>query len=80
MRKRKNLPLLIVCLLLAVALVVSLIFLRNTKNDVALLEEQLQELAYENDNLNNLNQALRLQLDSYFLSPSGSSSSLLFHI
>ena len=41
---------------------------------MALLEEQLQELAYENDSLNNLNQALRLQLDSYFLSPSGSSS------
>ena len=66
-KKRTNLPLLILCLLLAVALTVSLVFLRNAKKDVALLEEQLQELAYENDSLNNLNQALRIQLDSYFL-------------
>ena len=73
-KKRTNLPLLILCLLLAVALVVSLISLRNAKKDVQLLEAQLQELAYENESLSNLNQALRLQLDSYFLSPSGSSS------
>ena len=42
-KKRTSLPLLILCLLLAVALVVSLVFLRNAKKDVALLEEQLKE-------------------------------------
>ena len=78
MRKRKSkqiyLPLLILCLLLAAALTVSLVFLRSAKKDVQLLETQLQKLIDENDQLNNLNQALRLQLDTYFLSPSGSSS------
>lgn len=66
-KKKNNLPLLILCLLLAVSLLVSVLFLASAKKDVKLLEAELLKLSEEKDSLENLNQALRLQLDSYFL-------------
>ena len=74
MKKKTTILILIVCVLLAAALLLSLFLLRSARNDLAALEAQLEVLIDENDQLSNLNQALRLQLDTYPLSPSGSSS------
>jgi len=70
MRKKKNLPLLIICLLLLVSLLVSVVLLISAKKDVKDLEEAVLNLTEENEELDNLNQALRLQLDSMFLTGS----------
>jgi len=67
MKKKHTLPLLIVCAVLAVALVVSLLMLGSARKDAAELEAQILKLTKENDELDNLNQALRLQLDSLYL-------------
>jgi len=75
MKKRKTRisPVLIVCIfLLAAALVLSLLGLRSAKAELAATTKQLEILVAENEQLNNLNQALRLQLDSQFLGGSGS--------
>ena len=61
---------LIACAVLCAALLVSVFSLRAANADVRELEKQLLVLTKENDQLSNLNQALRLQLDSYFLSGS----------
>lgn len=75
MRKKKtNLPLLIFCLVLAVALLGSVLLLVSAKRDVKILEGQIEKLASENDALNNLNEALRIQLDEMFLGQSPASS------
>ena len=67
MRTRRRQQLLIPCILLALALVVSLFFLFLARRDVKELEEALQELVEEKAATDNLNEALRIQLDSYFL-------------
>ena len=67
MRKRRKQPLLIPCVLLALALIVSLFFLLRARSDVKELEEALLELTEEKAATDNLNEALRIQLDSYFL-------------
>lgn len=74
MKKKRNLPLLIINLLLLAALSVSLFFLYDTKSDLAVLQAQLLELTDENARLNNLNYALQLQLDNQFLQDSGAST------
>ena len=74
MKKKRNLPLLIINLLLLAALSVSLFFLYDTKSDLAVLQTQLQELTDENAQLSNLNYALQLQLDNQFLQDSGAST------
>lgn len=66
MRTRRQ-PLLIPCILLALALLVSLFFLLRARSDVKELEEALLELTEEKAATDNLNEALRIQLDSYFL-------------
>jgi len=70
MKKKRNLPLLIVCLLLLAALIGSLFLLRSAKEDVKQLEAQILELGEKNQQLSALNQALQTQLDSS-LSQSG---------
>ena len=67
MKKKRRQPLLIPCILLALALVVSLFFLLRARSDVKELEEALLELTEEKAATDNLNEALRIQLDSYFL-------------
>lgn len=67
MRTRRRQQLLIPCILLALALVVSLFFLLRARSDVKELEEALLELTEEKAATDNLNEALRIQLDSYFL-------------
>ena len=74
MKKKRNLPLLILNLLLLAALAVSLFFLHAAKADLKVLQVQLLELTEENARLNNLNYALQLQLDNQFLEDSGASS------
>ena len=74
MKKKRNLPLLIINLLLLAALSVSLFFLYDTKSDLAVLQAQIQELTDENAQLSNLNYALQLQLDNQFLQDSGAST------
>ena len=74
MKKKRNLPLLILNLLLLAALAVSLFFLHAAKADLKVLKVQLLELTEENARLNNLNYALQLQLDNQFLQDSGASS------
>ena len=74
MKKKRNLPLLILNLLLLAALAVSLFFLHTVKADLKVLQVQLLELTEENTRLNNLNYALQLQLDNQFLQDSGASS------
>lgn len=74
MKKKRNLPLLIINLLLLAALSVSLFFLHAVKADLKVLEAQLQELTDENAQLSNLNYALQLQLDNQFLQDSGAST------
>ena len=74
MKKKRNLPLLIINLLLLAALSVSLFFLYDTKSDLAVLQTQIQELTDENAQLSNLNYALQLQLDNQFLQDSGAST------
>lgn len=71
MKNKTSVILLIVCAVLCTTLLVSVFSLRAAKADMKELEVQLTVLAKENDQLSNLNQALRLQLDSMFLnSPS----------
>lgn len=72
MKNKASVFLLILCVLLCAALAVSVLSLRSARSDVAQLEAQLLELAEEKAQLDNLNQTLRFQLDSYFLSQSGS--------
>ena len=67
MKKKRREPLLIPCILLALALVVSLFFLLRARSDVKELEDALLELTEEKAATDNLNEALRIQLDSYFL-------------
>ena len=67
MRKRRRPNLLIPCILLAVALLISLFFLFRARSDVKELEAALLELTEEKAATDNLNEALRIQLDSYFL-------------
>lgn len=67
MRKKRTQSLLIPCILLALALAVSLFFLLRARSDVKELEEALLELTEEKAATDNLNEALRIQLDSYFL-------------
>ena len=74
MKKKRNLPLVILCFLLLAALSVSLFFLYDTKSDLAVLQTQIQELTDENAQLSNLNYALQLQLDNQFLQDSGAST------
>ena len=74
MKKKRNLPLLIINLLLLAALAVSLFFLHAVKADLKVLQVQLLELTEENAQLSNLNYALQLQLDNQFLQDSGASS------
>ena len=70
MRKRRRQQLLIPCVLLAVALLVSLFFLFSARREVKELEEALQTVTEEKEAMDNLNQALRMQLDSYFVGSS----------
>lgn len=70
MKNKTSVIMLIVCVILCSALLFSLFSLRAVKSDVSALETQIRVLADENDRLSNLNQALRLQLDSIFLSGS----------
>ena len=63
MKKRRSQPLLIPCILLALALVVSLFFLLRARSDVKELEEALLELTEEKAATDNLNEALRKVLD-----------------
>ena len=67
MRKRRRQHLLIPCIVLAVALLVSLFFLFSARREVKELEEVLQTVTEEKEAMDNLNQALRMQLDSYFV-------------
>jgi len=52
---------------LAVALLVSLFFLFSARREVKELEEALLTVTEEKEAMDNLNQALRMQLDSYFV-------------
>lgn len=70
MKSKTNTILMIVCVILCAALLVSVFALRSAKADVKELQVQLLELTEENDQLSNLNQGLRLQLDNLFLSGS----------
>lgn len=74
MKKKRNLPLVILCILLLAALAASLFFLHAARADLEVLQVQLQELTEENAQLSNLNYALQLQLDNQFLEDSGASS------
>ena len=60
MKNKTSVILLIVCVVLCAALLVSVFSLRAAKADMKELEIQLTVLAKENDQLSNLNQALRL--------------------
>ena len=74
MKKKRNLPLVILCILLLAALAASLFFLHAARADLKVLQVQLLELTEENAQLSNLNYALQLQLDNQFLEDSGASS------
>lgn len=71
MKKKTPFLSVIICLVLIAALVLSVLSLREAKSNLAVLEAQLRSLQEENQQLSNLNEALRLQLDSYFLSQNG---------
>ena len=66
----KKVSAIIVCCLLAVALLVSILALRAAKKETALLQAEYLTLSEKNQQLSNLNEALRLQLDQMFLSGS----------
>ena len=72
MKKKSSVLSLIICLALSAALAVSLLTLRSVRSDLAELETALAKLTAENEQLDNLNQTLKLQLDNYFLSQAGS--------
>lgn len=74
MKKKRNLPLVILCILLLAALAASLFFLHAARADLEVLQVQLLELTEENAQLSNLNYTLQLQLDNQFLEDSGASS------
>ena len=68
MKTKKRNPLLpILCLVLAAGLLVVTILFLSARKDVKLLEAELLKVSEEKEAAENLNQALRLQLDSYFL-------------
>ena len=68
MKNKTSVILLIVCIALCAALLLSVFSLRAVKSDISALEAQIQELVDENDQLSSQNQALRLQLDSVSMS------------
>ena len=70
MKKKRIMTYRILCCLLAVALLVSILALRAAKKETALLQAEYLTLSEKNQQLSNLNEALRLQLDQMFLSGS----------
>jgi hypothetical protein len=72
MRTKRRQQLLIPCILLAVALLISLFFLFLAHREIKELDEALQIVTEQKEATDNLNKALRIQLDSYFLGIPGS--------
>ena len=71
MKKKIFLIFPIICILLAIALVVSVFQIRSAKSDVKELEKQIAELAEENQQLESINLALQIQVDSLTGTSSG---------